>query len=64
MQGALGNWTWTGTWKSASSLQTNAWNEISVTLPTNAVTPLDQLGVEVKSSGSWTGTVYVDAVTF
>jgi hypothetical protein len=64
LQGSAGGWAWTGTWKSIGSLQTDAWNEISVTLPANAATPLSQLGVEVKAASGWTGTVYVDAVTW
>jgi hypothetical protein len=61
LQGASGNWTWTGNWRAISSLTTNAWNTVQVTVPTNAA-PLAQLGVEIASSTSWTGTVYVDSV--
>jgi hypothetical protein len=61
LQGASGNWTWTGNWRAISSLTTNAWNTVQLTVPTNAA-PLAQLGVEVASGTSWTGTLYVDAV--
>jgi len=63
LQGASGNWTWTGTWRAASSLTANAWNTIQVTVPANAA-PLFQLGVQVATSTSWTGTVYVDTISW
>jgi len=61
LQGAAGNWTWTGNWRAASSLTANAWNTITVTVPSNAAA-LAQLGVEIRTATSWTGTVYVDSV--
>jgi len=61
LQGAAGNWTWTGNWRAASSLTANAWNTITVTVPSNAAA-LAQLGVEISTATSWTGTVYVDSV--
>ena len=61
LQGASGNWTWTGSWRAISSLTANAWNTITVTVPSNAAA-LFQLGVEVRAGTSWTGTVYVDSV--
>jgi hypothetical protein len=63
LQGASGNWTWTGNWRAASSLTANAWNTIQVTVPANAA-PLFQLGVQVATSSSWTGTLYVDSVSW
>jgi hypothetical protein len=63
LQGASGNWTWTGNWRAISSLTANAWNTVQVTVPANAA-PLAQLGVEVASGTSWTGTLYVDAVAW
>ena len=61
LQGASGNWTWTGNWRAISSLTANAWNTVQVTIPANAAA-LAQLGVEVATNASWTGTVYVDSV--
>ena len=63
LQGASGNWTWTGNWRAISSLTANAWNTIAVTVPANA-TPLSQLGVEISTGSNWTGTLYVDAVAW
>jgi hypothetical protein len=61
-QGAAGSWTWTGDWQSITSLRTDAWNTLAVTVPGNAATPLYQLGVQFSASASWSGTVYVDSV--
>jgi len=63
LQGASGGWAWTGSWRAASSLTANAWNTITVTVPANAAA-LAQLGVEVATSSSWTGTIYVDSVSW
>jgi hypothetical protein len=63
LQGASGNWTWTGNYKTASSLTTNAWNTITVSVPANAA-PLAELGVQFTTSSTWTGTAYVDAVNW
>jgi hypothetical protein len=64
LQGATGGWTWTGSYRAASSLTANAWNTITVTVPANAKTPLDQLGVEFTTNKTWSGTAYVDAVSW
>jgi hypothetical protein len=63
-QGAAGGWAWTGVWRATSSLVTNAWNTIAVTVPSNAATPLDQIGVEFTTNSSSPVTAYVDAVTW
>ncbi len=61
-QGGPGNWTWTGNYVGIGSLKTNAWNTITVTVPSDAATPLFQLGVEFYTSGAWTGTCYIDSI--
>ena len=54
--------TWTGSWRTISSLTANAWNTVQVTVPANAAA-LFQLGVEVATTtAGWTGTIYVDSV--
>ncbi|HEV8550753.1 MAG TPA: hypothetical protein VGQ57_17025, partial [Polyangiaceae bacterium] len=63
LQGASGNWSWTGNWKATSSLTANGWNTISVTVPSNAAA-LAELGVEFTTDATWSGTAYVDAVTW
>jgi hypothetical protein len=63
MQGASGNWKWTGSWKSISSLQLGAWNTVTVKVPNDAAL-LSSLGVQFATSGAYAGTVYVDSVNF
>jgi len=55
------NWAWTGTWVGSPTV--NAWNTITVTVPTNAVSPLQTLGVQISTSAAWTGTCYIDSVS-
>jgi hypothetical protein len=63
-QGAAGGWTWTGNWQPVSSLTAGAWNTITVTVPANAVTPLYQLGVQFSTNAAWTGTCYIDSISW
>jgi hypothetical protein len=63
-QGAAGGWAWTGTYRPINTLTANAWNAIAVTVPANAVTPLYQVGVEFSTNGAWTGTAYVDSISW
>ncbi|MFP2904169.1 carbohydrate binding domain-containing protein, partial [Pyxidicoccus sp. 3LFB2] len=64
LEGAAGGWRYTGRWTGIASLQANAWNTVTVTLPSVSTTPLFQLGVEFTTSGSWTGTVHLDGITW
>ena len=64
LEGAAGGWRYTGRWTGIASLQANAWNTVTVTLPSASTTPLYQLGVEVTTSGSWTGTIFLDGITW
>jgi hypothetical protein len=64
MQGAAGNWLWTGSWRAIGSLTTNQWNTITVQVPANAATPLAELGVEFSTNASFSGASYIDAITF
>jgi hypothetical protein len=61
-QGAAGGWAWTGSWAGVPSLQAGAWNTVRVTVPSGA-SSLSQLGLELFTSGAWSGTLYVDAVS-
>jgi hypothetical protein len=63
LQGAAGNWTWTGSFRSISQLTPNSWNTITVTVPASAAT-LAELGVEFTNNTAWTGTAYIDSVTW
>ena len=64
LQGAAGGWTWTGNWQAIGSLKTNAWNTLALTVPSNAATPLFELGVDVTTNAAWSGTVYVDSISW
>ena len=55
------NWAWTSGWY--PSLTANAWNTITLTVPTNAVSPLQRLGITFITSAAWTGTCYIDSVS-
>jgi hypothetical protein len=56
------NWQWSDTWN--DQLPTGGWVTLSVTVPVNAALPLTQLGVKVYLSGSYSGPIYVDAVSW
>lgn len=58
------NWAWTGNWQSISALKTNAWNTITITVPSTAATPLQQLGVQFTTGATWAGTCYIDTVSW
>jgi len=63
-QGAAGGWLWTGNWQPVSSLTAGAWNTLTVNVPANAATPLYQLGVQFATNAAWTGTCYIDSVSW
>jgi hypothetical protein len=57
-------WAWTGTYVAIGSLTVNAWNTITVTVPANAAMPLQQLGVEFVTGATWSGTCYIDSISW
>lgn len=64
LQGAAGGWAWTGTWRSASSLQAGAWNTLTVAVPANAAA-LAEVGVLFSLSGASGGAAaFVDSVSY
>jgi hypothetical protein len=64
-QGASGGWTWTGNYLTIGSLQAGAWNTLMVGVPSNAVLPLAELGVQFfTGNGRWSGTAYLDVITW
>lgn len=54
------NWNWFDT--KYQSLTPNTWNTITLTVPANATTPLNTLGVQFTTSAAWTGTLYIDSI--
>lgn len=63
LQGAAGNWAWTGSWRPISALTTNAWNTFTVKVPANAAA-IAELGVSFTTNATWSGTAFVDSVTW
>jgi hypothetical protein len=59
-----GGWQWNGSWAPATSLQAGAWNTLTVQVPSNAVSPFHQIGIEFFTNAAWTGTFYVDSVSW
>ena len=55
------NYAWSSSWY--GSFTANAWNTLTLTVPTNAVSPLQSLGVQFITSAGWTGTCYIDSVS-
>jgi hypothetical protein len=56
------NWAWTSGWY--GNLTANAWNTITLTVPSTAVSPLQQLGIQFTTSAAWSGTCYLDSVAW
>ena len=56
-------YTWVGgTWESASSLTTNAWNEVFVSAPSGQT--IQSVGVNFSFNSAYSGSFYIDAVTY
>jgi len=55
------NYAWSANWY--GSFTANAWNTLTLTVPTNAVSPLQSLGVQFITSAGWMGTCYIDSVS-
>jgi len=62
-EGEAGGWNWHGNWQPLSALQLGAWNTITVQVPDEAQ-PLNMVGLELYMSQTYSGTVYVDSVSF
>ncbi|WNG63133.1 hypothetical protein F0U59_47350 [Archangium gephyra] len=63
-QGAAGSWLWTGSWAASTALKAGDWSTVTVQVPANAVSPLYQLGLELFTDAAWSGTLYVDSVSW
>ena len=53
---------WTSSWY--GSLTANAWNTLTLTVPATAIAPFQNLGIQFKTSAGWTGTCYIDSVSW
>ena len=56
------NWGWTST--NSGPRDSKGWQIATVTVPANAATPLNRLGLLIQLRGAWTGTIYIDAITW
>ncbi len=56
------NWNWSSGW--FQSLTAGAWNTVTLTVPLTATSPLQVLGVQFTTNAAWTGTCYVDSVSW
>ncbi|MBP3964812.1 carbohydrate binding domain-containing protein [Paenibacillus lignilyticus] len=56
------NWTWYGNYQTYASLTKNAWNTITLTIPSGAATPMKNIGVELVTTGAWSGSIYLDSI--
>ncbi|HLP76248.1 MAG TPA: cellulase family glycosylhydrolase [Candidatus Paceibacterota bacterium] len=56
------NWAWTSSWY--GSFTANAWNTLTLTVPANAVSPFANFGLQFATSAAWTGTCYIDAISW
>ena len=56
------NWTWTSS--VYGSLTANAWNTITLTVPSTAVSAFHNLGIQFATSNAWSGTCYIDSVSW
>ena len=56
------NWHWTQSWY--NNFAANAWNTFTVTVPPTATTELQRLNLKFSTSAGWTGTCYVDSISW
>jgi hypothetical protein len=63
LQNGQGNWAWKGDWHSAGDLKPGAWSAVTLQVPANSA-PLAQLGLQFATNAPWTGTIYVDSISW
>ncbi|MEO8616839.1 MAG: LamG-like jellyroll fold domain-containing protein [Luteolibacter sp.] len=56
------DWAWNSSYY--GSLTANAWNTLTLTVPSTATTPLKLLGLQIRTSAAWSGTCYIDSVSW
>jgi len=56
------NWNWTSSYY--GSFTANAWNTLTLTVPQSAVSPFQNLGLQIATSTGWTNTCYIDSVSW
>jgi hypothetical protein len=56
------NYAWTSSWY--GSFTPNAWNTLTLTVPSTAISPFHNLGIQFNTSAGWTNTCYIDSVSW
>jgi fibronectin type 3 domain-containing protein len=56
------NWGWTSSWYGNPTA--NTWNTFTLTIPSDRTAPLKQLGLRMTTNAAWTGTCYIDSVSW
>jgi hypothetical protein len=56
------NYTWSSSYY--GSFTPNAWNTLALTVPSTAVAPFHNLGIQFNTSAGWTNTCYIDSVSW
>jgi len=56
------NWAWVS--GSSGTLVADAWNTLTITVPSGAITPLKRFGLQISTGAAWTGTIYIDSINW
>ena len=64
IQPYMQDYNWNSTWGNSASLTANAWNTFTLTVPQTATVPFQYLAIEFWTSAAWTGTCYIDSVSW
>jgi hypothetical protein len=56
------NWGWSQSWY--GGFTANAWNTLTVTIPSTATIPLKRLNLKFTTNGGWTNLCYVDSISW
>ncbi|HEU6447322.1 MAG TPA: cellulase family glycosylhydrolase, partial [Verrucomicrobiae bacterium] len=64
IQPYMQDYNWNTTWGNSSSLTANAWNTFTLTVPQTATAPLQYLVIEFWTRAAWTGTCYIDSISW
>ena len=57
-------WTWTGLLADAACLSRDTWTTLQVSVPAIGTAPVARLGMHFYLAAAWSGTIYVDGVTW
>jgi len=55
---------WNSIQTSFNNLTANAWNTLEWTIPTSTLAPFQGFGLRFTTSGAWTGTCYLDSISW